>query len=163
MDDTWILLTLIFTALISLLVFEKWKRNKTDNHLNINENFVINQNKVDENEAISMRLLLENKTITLIEAIDLFKSKSIHLNNKGIFEKKISKNFSYYIANLTEPGYFKDDKNIAGFTFFFVSGYEIDDKRHYEKMKNDINEINTVIKGKIRDDSNFINANKLSN
>ena len=160
MENTWILLTIIFTVLISLLIFEKWKRNKPDNHLSINEKFVINQNNVGQKEPISMRLLLENKTITLIEAIDLFKSKSISLNNKGIFEKKLSKNFSYYIANLTEPGYFKDDKSIVGFTFFFISGYEIDDKRNYEKMKADINEINAVIKGKIRDDSNFTNTNQ---
>ena len=72
MEDTWILLTIIFTVLISLLIFEKWKRNKSDNHLSINEKFVINQNNVGQKEAISMRLLLENKTITLIEAIDLF-------------------------------------------------------------------------------------------
>ena len=44
MEDTWILLTIIFTVLISLLIFEKWKRNKSDNHLSINEKFVINQN-----------------------------------------------------------------------------------------------------------------------
>jgi len=160
MENTWIVLTIIFTVLISLLIFEKRKRNKANNHLSINEKFVINQNNNDDKEAISMRLLLGGKTITLIEAIELFKSKSIYLNNKSIFEKKISKNFSYYIANLTEPGYFKDDKSIIGFTFFFISGYEIDDKRHYEKMKDDINEINAVIRGKIRDDSNFMNTNK---
>ena len=42
MEDTWILLTIIFTVLISLLIFEKWKRNKSDNHLSINEKFIIN-------------------------------------------------------------------------------------------------------------------------
>jgi FtsZ-interacting cell division protein ZipA len=88
-----------------------------------------------------------------VDAIKLFQPKSIQLNNKGIFEKKINDSFSYFIANLIEPGYFEDDQNISGFTFFFVASYEIDDKRHYEQMKKDIYEINSIINGKIIDDT----------
>ena len=95
------------------------------------------------------------ETITLVDAIKLFQHKSIRLTNKGIFEKKITDSFSYFIANLTEPGYFKDDQSILGFTFYFVSSYEIDDKRHYEDMKKDIYDINSIINGKIIDDSSF--------
>lgn len=157
-DNAWILLTAIFIVLITLLIYEKKKRNEANNHLNINENFVINENKVNENEVISMRLSLKGRTITLIDAVELFKSKSIQMNNKGIFEKKINDNCSYFVANLTEPGYFKNDKSIHGFTFFFLSSYEIDDKRHYEEMKKDIYEINSIFKGKIRDDSIFKNS-----
>jgi len=155
MENAWILLTLIFTVLISFLIYEKRKRDNPENQLNINEKFVINENKVGKNKVITMRLSLEDKTITLVDAIKLFQTKSIRLNNKGIFEKEISDSFSYFIANLTEPGYFKDDQNILGFTFFFVSGYEIDDKRHYKDMKKDIHEINSIINGKIIDDSSF--------
>ena len=157
MENAWILLTVVFTVLISLLIYEKRKRTNHQNQLNINEKFVINENKVGKNKVITMRLSLEDKTITLVDAIKLFQPKSIRLNNKGIFEKKITDSFSYFIANLTEPGYFKDDKNILGFTFFFISSYEIDDKRHYEYMKKDIYEINSIIKGKIIDDSSFKN------
>ena len=87
-DNAWILLTAIFIVLITLLIYEKKKRNEANKHLNINENFVINENKVNENEVISMRLSLKGRTIKLIDAVELFKSKSIQMNNKGIFEKK---------------------------------------------------------------------------
>ena len=153
MENAWILLTVIFTVLISLLIYEKRKRTNHENQLNINEQFVINENQVGKNKVITVRLSLENKTITLVDAIKLFQPKSIQLNNKGIFEKKINDSFSYFIANLIEPGYFEDDQKISGFTFFFVASYEIDDKRHYEQMKKDIYEINSIINGKIIDDT----------
>jgi len=153
MENAWILLTVIFTVLVSLLIYEKRKRTNHENQLNINEQFVINENQVGKNKVITVRLSLENKTITLVDAIKLFQPKSIQLNNKGIFEKKINDSFSYFIANLIEPGYFEDDQNISGFTFFFVASYEIDDKRHYEQMKKDIYEINSIINGKIIDDT----------
>ena len=155
MENAWILLTVVFTVLISLLIYEKRKRTNHQNQLNINEKFVINENKVGKNKVITMRLSLEDETITLVDAIKLFQPKAIRLNNKGIFEKKITDDFSYFVANLTEPGYFKDDQCILGFTFFFVSSYEIDDKRHYENMKKDIDEINSIMNGKIIDDSSF--------
>ncbi len=155
MENAWILLTVVFTVLISLLIYEKRKRTNHQNQLNINEKFVINENKVGKNKVITMRLSLEDETITLVDAIKLFQPKGIRLNNKGIFEKKIADDLSYFVANLKEPGYFKDDQSILGFTFFFVSSYEIDDKRHYENMKKDINEINSIINGKIIDDSSF--------
>ena len=104
MENAWILLTVIFTVLISLLIYEKRKRANHQNQLNINEKFVINENKVGKNKVITMRLSLEGKTITLVDAIKLFQPKSIRLNSKGIFEKKITDSFSYFIANLTEPG-----------------------------------------------------------
>jgi len=155
MENAWILLTVIFVVFISLLIYENRTRHNNQDQININEGFAINENQFGKNKVITMRLSLEEKTITLLDAIKLFKSKSIKLNNKGIFEKKITDNFSYFIANLTEPGYFKDDQNITGFTFFFVASYEIDDKRHYKKMKRDIYEINSVINGKIIDESTF--------
>ena len=157
MENAWILLTVIFAVLLSLLIFEKKKRNNNQNQLNINEKFVINENKLGKNKVITIRLSLEDKTITLLDAIKLFRPKLISLNNKGVFEKKITDNFSYFIANLIEPGYFKDDQAILGFTFFFISSYEIEDKRHYEDMKKDIYEINSIVNGTIIDDSTFNN------
>ena len=157
MENAWILLTVIFTVLISLLIYEKRKRANYQNQLNINEKFVINENKLGKNKVITIRLSLEDKTITLLDAIKLFRPKLISLNNKGVFEKKITDNFSYFIANLIEPGYFKDDQAILGFTFFFISSYEIEDKRHYEDMKKDIYEINSIVNGTIIDDSTFNN------
>ena len=161
MESSWILLTVIFTVLISILIYEKRRRTNHQNQLNINEKFIINENKAGKNKAITMRLSLEGETITLVDAIKLFQPKSIRLNSKGIFEKKITDSFSYFVANLKEPGYFKDDQSITGFTFFFVSSYEIDDKRYYEDMKKDLNQINSIINGKVIDDSNF--KNELTN
>ena len=83
MENAWILLTVIFTVLISLLIYEKRKRTNHENQLNINEQFVINENQVGKNKVITVRLSLENKTITLVDAIELFRPKSIQLNNKG--------------------------------------------------------------------------------
>tara|TARA_B100001250_G_scaffold405237_1_gene422415 strand:- start:5523 stop:6020 length:498 start_codon:yes stop_codon:yes gene_type:complete len=157
MESAWILLTVIFAVLISILIYEKRKRTNHQSQLNISEKFIINENKAGTNKVITMRLSLEGETITLVDAVKLFQPKSIRLNSKGIFEKRITDSFSYFIANLKEPGYFKDDQSIAGFTFFFVSSYEIDDKRYYKDMKKDVNEINSIINGKVIDDSNFMN------
>jgi hypothetical protein len=64
---------------------------------------------------------------------------------------------SYSVANLYEPGYFDNDQNIQGFTFYFVSEYQIDDKRRYDEMKQDITLINMILKGNLIYDSNAEN------
>ena len=46
-------------------------------------------------------------------------------------------------------GYFDNDQNIQGFTFYFISEYQIDDKRRYDEMKQDVNTVNKILKGKI--------------
>jgi len=153
MENSWILLSIIFILLISLLIYEKSRRNKSDNQLTINEKFIIN-NKADNNEVLSIRLSLRTNPITLKKSISLFKTYSIRLNKKGIFEKYINDTVSYFIANLYEPGYFNNDQNIQGFTFYFVSEYQIDDKRRYDQMKQDATALNQVLEGNLSYDSN---------
>ena len=153
MENSWILLSIIFILLISLLIYEKSRRNKSDNQLTINEKFIIN-NKADNNEVLSIRLSLRTNPITLKKSISLFKTYSIRLNKKGIFEKYINDTVSYFIANLYEPGYFNNDQNIQGFTFYFVSEYQIDDKRRYDQMKQDATALNQILEGNLSYDSN---------
>jgi hypothetical protein len=62
------------------------------------------------------------------------------------------------VANLYEPGYFNNDQNIQGFTFYFISEYQIDDKRRYDEMKQDVNTVNKILKGKVTYDHNTKNT-----
>ena len=138
--------------LITLLIYEKRKRNKSDNQLSINEKFIIND-KAENNEVLSIRLSIKNHPITLKKSINIFKTYSIILNKKGIFEKYMNDSVSYFVANLYEPGYFIDDQNIQGFTFYFVSEYQIDDKRRYDEMKQDVTALNQTLEGNVSYDS----------
>ena len=152
MENSWILLSIIFILLITLLIYEKRKRNKSDNQLSINEKFIIND-KAENNEVLSIRLSIKSHPITLKKSINIFKTYSIILNKKGIFEKYMNDNVSYFVANLYEPGYFIDDQNIQGFTFYFVSEYQIDDKRRYDEMKQDVTALNQTLEGNVSYDS----------
>ncbi len=152
MENSWILLSIIFILLITLLIYEKTKRNKSDNQLSINEKFIIND-KAEDNEVLSIRLSIKGHPITLKKSINIFKTYSIILNKKGIFEKYMNDSVSYYVANLYEPGYFIDDQNIQGFTFYFVSEYQIDDKRRYDEMKQDVTALNQTLEGNVSYDS----------
>ena len=134
--------------LITLLIYEKRKRNKSDNQLSINEKFIIND-KAENNEVLSIRLSIKSHPITLKKSINIFKTYSIILNKKGIFEKYMNDSVSYFVANLYEPGYFIDDQNIQGFTFYFVSEYQIDDKRRYDEMKQDVTALNQTLEGNV--------------
>ena len=138
--------------LITLLIYEERKRNKSENQLSINEKFIINDEAVD-NEVLSIRLSIKSHPITLKKSINIFKTYSIILNKKGIFEKYINDSVSYFVANLYEPGYFIDDQNIQGFTFYFVSEYQIDDKRRYDEMKQDVTALNQTLEGNVSYDS----------
>ena len=138
--------------LITLLIYEKRKRNKSDNQLSINEKFIIND-KAENNEVLSIRLSIKSHPITLKKSINIFKTYSIILNKKGIFEKYMNDSVSYFVANLYEPGYFIDDQNIQGFTFYFVSEYQIDDKRRYDEMKQDVTALNKTLEGNVSYDS----------
>ena len=152
MESSWILLSIIFVLLITLLIYEKRKRNKSDNQLSINEKFIIND-KAEDNEVLSIRLSIKSHPITLKKSINIFKTYSIILNKKGIFEKYMNDSVSYFVANLYEPGYFIDDQNIQGFTFYFVSEYQIDDKRRYDEMKQDVTALNKTLEGNVSYDS----------
>ena len=156
MENSWIVLSVIFILLISLLIYENRKRKKSDNQLSINEKFIIN-NKATNNEVLTIRLSIMSDPITLKKSINIFKAYSINLNKKGIFEKYMNDSVSYFVANLYEPGYFNNDQNIQGFTFYFISEYQIHDKRRYEEMKQDVLTINKILNGKISYDYNTAN------
>ena len=102
---------------------------------------------------LSIRLSIKSHPITLKKSINIFKTYSIILNKKGIFEKYMNDSVSYFVANLYEPGYFIDDQNIQGFTFYFVSEYQIDDKRRYDEMKQDVTALNQTLEGNVSYDS----------
>jgi|TARA_B100001094_G_scaffold129346_2_gene125318 hypothetical protein len=135
MDIAWIVLTLIFTILILILLFNKKGKNKPNREINFHEKIVINE--LDKDNTPSLRMSFTNSDVSLKEVITLFKSLELQLNNKGVFEKKINAESSYYVANLNEPGYFKDDQNIKGFTFFYVAKNHIFDRHVSDQMKKD--------------------------
>jgi len=66
-----------------------------------------------------------------------------------IFEKINNNKVMFTIANLYEPGYFKDALNIKGLTFFFITSNPIDSKKTLSIMFRLANKINRKINGKI--------------
>ena len=137
MDIAWIALTLIFTVLLLILLFNKKGKEKPNREINFHEKIVINELEENRNNTPSLRMSFTNNDVSLKEVIKIFKSFGLLLNNKGIFEKKINAESVYYVANLNEPGYFKDDQNIKGFTFFYVAKNHIFDRHISDQMKKD--------------------------
>ena len=137
MDIAWIALTLIFTVLLLILLFNKKGKEKTNREINFHEKIVINELEENRNNTPSLRMSFTNNDVSLKEVIKIFKSFGLLLNNKGIFEKKINAESEYYVANLNEPGYFKDDQNIKGLTFFYVAKNHIFDRHVSDQMKKD--------------------------
>ena len=137
MDIAWIALTLIFTVLLLILLFNKKGKEKPNREINFHEKIVINELEENRNNTPSLRMSFTNNDVSLKEVIKIFKSFGLLLNNKGIFEKKINAESVYYVANLNEPGYFKDDQNIKGFTFFYVAKNHIFDRNVSDQMKKD--------------------------
>tara|TARA_X000000368_G_scaffold130587_1_gene102617 strand:- start:420 stop:893 length:474 start_codon:yes stop_codon:yes gene_type:complete len=137
MDIAWIALTLIFTVLLLILLFNKKGKEKPNREINFHEKIVINELEENRNNTPSLRMSFTNNDVSLKEVIKIFKSFGLLLNNKGIFEKKINAESVYYVANLNEPGYFKDDQNIKGFTFFYVAKNHIFDRHVSDQMKKD--------------------------
>ena len=137
MDIAWIALTLIFTILLLILLFNKKGKEKPNREINFHEKIVINELEENRNNTPSLRMAFTNDDVSLKEVIKIFKSLGLLLNNKGIFEKKINAESVYYVANLNEPGYFKDDQNIKGFTFFYVAKNHIFDRHVSDQMKKD--------------------------
>ena len=137
MDIAWIALTLIFTVLLLILLFNKKGKEKPNREISFHEKIVINELEENRNNTPSLRMAFTNDDVSLKEVIKIFKSLGLLLNNKGIFEKKINAESVYYVANLNEPGYFKDDQNIKGFTFFYVAKNHIFDRNVSDQMKKD--------------------------
>jgi FtsZ-interacting cell division protein ZipA len=153
MDIAWILLSVIFLIFIIILFLNKKRKDRPNQEINLNEQIVINQSNTDSKIIPSHRISLDGNDISLKKVLLLFKEYDIKLNNKGIFEKVINAESTYYVANLNEPGYFDDDKNIKGFTFFFLAKDHIFDRHTSDQMKEDSENIAQRLNGHILEDS----------
>ena len=148
MDILWIILTTIFAFLLLILLFNKKDKDKPNREISIHDKIVINDINNQKINTPSKRISLSENSISLKELIRIFKNYGLELNTSGIFEKQINADSSYYVANLNEPGYFKNDRNIKGFTFFYVAKNHIFDRHVSDQMEIDsvkiLNEMNGV-------------------
>ena len=137
MDIAWVTLTLVFIILLLILLFNKKVKEKPNREINIHEKIVINDINDQKTNTPSRRISLSENDLSLKELIRIFKNYELNLNSNGIFEKKINADTSYYVANLNEPGYFKNDKEIKGFTFFYIAKNHIFDRHVSDQMEKD--------------------------
>ena len=149
MDILWIALTTIFAFLLLILLFNKKDKDKPNREISIHDKIVINDINNQKINTPSKRISLSENSISLKELIRIFKNYGLELNTSGIFEKQINADSSYYVANLNEPGYFKNDRNIKGFTFFYIAKNHIFDRHVSDQMEIDsgmiLNEMNGVL------------------
>ena len=137
MDIAWITLTLIFVLLLLILVINKKAKDKPNREINIHEKIAINDINDQITNTPSRRISLSDNDLSLKKLIRIFKDYELKLNSSGIFEKKINKDSSYYVANLNEPGYFKNDREIKGLTFFYIAKNHIFDRHVSDQMEKD--------------------------
>ena len=137
MDIAWIILTLIFVILLLILLFNKTAKDKPNREINIHEKIAINDINDHKTNTPSRRVSLSDNDLSLKDLIGIFKNYELKLNSSGIFEKKINKDSSYYVANLNEPGYFKNDREIKGLTFFYIAKNHIFDRHVSDQMEKD--------------------------
>ena len=147
MDIAWIILTLIFGSLLLILLFNKKAKDKPNSEIYIDEKIVINDINDQKTNTPSRRISLSENDLSLKELVKIFKNYELILNTSGIFEKRINTDSSYYVANLNEPGYFKNDKDIKGFTFFYVAKNHIFDRHVSDEMEKDSNMILKQLNG----------------
>ena len=147
MDIAWIILTLIFGSLLLILLFNKKAKDKPNSEIYIDEKIVINDINDQKTNTPSRRISLSENDLSLKELVKIFKNYGLILNTSGIFEKRINADSSYYVANLNEPGYFKNDKDIKGFTFFYVAKNHIFDRHVSDEMEKDSNMILKQLNG----------------
>ena len=147
MDIAWIILTLIFGSLLLILLFNKKAKDKPNSEIYIDEKIVINDINDQKTNTPSRRISLSENDLSLKELVKIFKNYGLILNTSGIFEKRINTDSSYYVANLNEPGYFKNDKEIKGFTFFYVAKNHIFDRHVSDEMEKDSNMILKQLNG----------------
>ena len=157
MDISWVIISLFFVALIIFLLFENRPNESKKHQFEINSDFSFRN---DTGEVISIRIHLNNEKTNLEFLINEFKNYNIFLNKNGVFEKVDNGKIIFTIANLYEPGYFKDALNIKGLTFFFITSNPIDNKKILNNMFNSANKINREINGRIyNDQGQIINEN----
>ena len=147
MDIAWVTLTLVFVILLLILLFNKKAKDKPNHEININEKIVINDINNQKTNTPSRRISLSENDLSLKELIQIFKNYELKLNSSGIFEKKINADSSYYVANLNEPGYFKNDKEIKGFTFFYIAKNHIFDRHVSDQMEKDSDRVLKQLNG----------------
>ena len=120
-----------------MLLFNKKAKDKPNHEINIHETMVINDKNDQKTNTPSLRISLLENDLSLKDLIQIFKNYELKLNSSGIFEKKINAGASYFVANLNEPGYFKNDKDIKGFTFFYIANNHIFDRHVSDQMEKD--------------------------
>ena len=147
MDIAWITLTLIFVLLLLILVINKKAKDKPNREINIHEKIAINDINDQITNTPSRRISLSDNDLSLKKLIRIFKDYELKLNSSGIFEKKINADASYFVANLNEPGYFKNDKDIKGFTFFYIAKNHIFDRHVSDQMKKDSDKLLKQLNG----------------
>ena len=147
MDIAWVTLTLVFVILLLILLFNKKAKDKPNHEININEKIVINDINNQKTNTPSRRISLSENDLSLKELIQIFKNYELKLNSSGIFEKKINADSSYYVANINEPGYFKNDKEIKGFTFFYIAKNHIFDRHVSDQMEKDSDRVLKQLNG----------------
>ena len=147
MDIAWVTLTLVFFILLLILLFNKKAKDKPNREINIHEKIVINDINNKKTNTPSRRISLSENDLSLKELIQIFKNYELKLNSSGIFEKKINADSSYYVANLNEPGYFKNDKEIKGFTFFYIAKNHIFDRHVSDQMEKDSDMVLKLLNG----------------
>jgi len=153
MDIAWITLTTIFAFLLLILLFNKKGKDKSNREINIHDKIVINDINSQNINTPSRRISLFENSTTLKELIYIFKNYGLELNSSGIFEKKINAESSYYVANLNEPGYFKNDREIKGITFFYVAKNHIFDRHISDQMEEDSGMILKEMNGVLLEDT----------
>ena len=147
MDIAWVTLTLVFVILLLILLFNKKAKDKPNREINIHEKIVINNINSKKTITPSRRISLSENDLSLKELIQIFKNYELKLNSSGIFEKKINADSSYYVANINEPGYFKNDKEIKGFTFFYIAKNHIFDRHVSDQMEKDSDRVLKQLNG----------------
>ena len=147
MDIAWVTLTLVFVILLLMLLFNKKAKDIPNREINIHEKIVINDINNQKTNTPSRRISLSENDLSLKELIQIFKNYELKLNRSGIFEKKINADSSYYVANLNEPGYFKNDKEIKGFTFFYIAKNHIFDRHVSDQMEKDSDRVLKQLNG----------------
>ena len=80
MDIAWIALTLIFTVLLLILLFNKKGKEKPNREINFHEKIVINDLEENRNNTPSLRMSFTNNDVSLKEVIKIFKSFGLLLS-----------------------------------------------------------------------------------
>ena len=123
-DFSWILLSIGLAIFFILLIKRLWIKQRHQTKIKINNKFIINKGQPKNehsNQIITLRFSPKVKSnIPFEEVMQLLLKHNLSFNEMKIFEKKSENIKLYNVANLIEPGIFEKNKDIPGFTFFFL-------------------------------------------